>query len=86
MANIIPSGNGAAQSGDIVIAATPATIHGFAAAGVQWTAQIQIKDSAGGYTTVGAVTDLQPVQTIYGPGTYRVSRPAGGGVCGIDQD
>ena len=88
MANtvLIAAGAGAAVSADIPVAASPITIHGYAAAGVTWTAQIQIKNNDGTYTAIGGITSQSPVQTIYGPGTYRVSRPAGGGVCAIDQD
>lgn len=84
MANIIPSGAGAAQSADIVVAAgTPVTIHGYPASG-SWTAQIQIKNADGTYTTIRGITNDNPAEVIYGPGTYRVSRPAGGSAVAID--
>lgn len=85
MANIIPTGNGAAVSADIVVT-DPTTIHGWGVG--SWTAQIQIKGTNGSYTGLGGITSGQPAMTIYGPGTYRVSRPATGAeiTCGVDQD
>lgn len=83
--NLIPSGNTAVNSADIVIAG-PSTIHGKGVGA--WTAQIQIKNTDGTYTTLGGVTANVPAMGIYSPGTYRVSRPLTDAAitCLVDQD
>lgn len=85
--NLITSGNTAAVSADVVVTdAAAATIHGKGVG--SWTAQIQIKNSDATYTNVGGITSSTPAQTIYGPGTYRVSRPltVAGITCLVDQN
>lgn len=87
MANLIPSGNTLVNSADIVVTdVAAATVHGWGVG--NWTAQIQIKNTDGSWSTLGGITSLQVAMTIYGPGTYRVQRPATGAdiTCGVDSN
>lgn len=81
--NILASGSTEASSSDITVTTTAKTVHGFG--GGQWRLNLQIKNSAGGYTNVATLTDSDPSRTLYGPGVYRVNRSAGQ-TAGADQD
>lgn len=86
--NILASGSGALASATVtVVSGTAQAVHGFGAAAGQWTAQVQIQDSAAGWNNVGNITDGAPYMLLPGPGTFRVLRPAGNAVAmGVDKD
>lgn len=48
------------------------------------SATIEVKSAAGVYYPIGALSVSTPLQVLSGPGTYRVSRPAGPD-CGVDR-
>lgn len=77
---ILALGTSAASSEEFTVTAdVPVTVFGVAGVDVPWTGQLQIKSSAGDWVRFDAITNFIPVRTIYGPGTYRIGRPAGGG-------
>ncbi len=82
---LIASGSTAANSADIVVAGGEAVtvflkdMDGFS------VANIQIKDSDGGYNNIGALGPSDPAKMIAAPGTYRISRPVNSD-CGVDRD
>lgn len=43
---------------------------------------VELKDDAGAYNVVSEITSHDPKTLIVGPGTYRVTRVAGG-TCGV---
>lgn len=90
MANIIPSGTTAANSGDLVVAAgAPITVFLNDADGrtlaEDANALVQIKAASGQYMTVGMLSRSQPALIIDGPGTYRVSKRASAVAVAVDQ-
>lgn len=50
------------------------------------TLDIEVKDSASVYTVIGTLTPAVPIQVLSGPGTYRVTRKAGGPSIGCDRN
>lgn len=84
---ILAVGTTAVDSADVVVAAgTPLTVGLKDAAGpdISDTAivYISLKDDAGQYFRVDALTPAKPALIIYGAGTYRFSRLAGV-ACGV---
>lgn len=74
---LIATGTTAATSSDIVVTAgAPVTV---GLKGVEATSAIaiQLKDDAGAYQNVGALTPYKPALAITAPGTYRLSRALG---------
>lgn len=78
-ANLIAVGSDAASSADQTIADTPLTValKGDADSAIPNDAvvEIQAKDDASLYWTVGKLTAATPSAVISGPGTYRLHRP-----------
>jgi hypothetical protein len=85
MANIIPSGTTDTTSAEFTLASgesttlfvtTPAGDEAVPGVAVK----VQIKSAGGGWTTVGTLEAGRLAQVLTGAGTYRVWRPAGGGM------
>lgn len=90
MAELIATGTSATSSSDITVAAgSTATIFLKDADGgaIQNGARvlIEIKDTAGNYTTIGELNYQVPCLVIAGAGTYRVRRLATGISVGVGQ-
>lgn len=80
--NILATGNTAADSADVVVAAgTPLTVV-LKGADKLADVRIKLKDDAGTYTQVGTLSKASPALLINAPGTYRFTRIAGGS-CGV---
>lgn len=80
---ILATGNTAADSADLVVAAgTPVTVGLKGADKYLAEVLIKLKDDAGNYTIVGSLSPMAPAQCITAPGTYRFSRTAGT-TCGV---
>lgn len=82
-AEILAVGSGAANSTDQVVAA--GTTIGYVLKGYGQDAAVMVfaKDEAGGYTALGPMDAGQPSRQISVPGTYRFSRLARSGACGV---
>ncbi|MGW9230572.1 hypothetical protein ACWGPT_06810 [Pseudorhizobium sp. NPDC055634] len=85
--NILSIGTTAANSADVVVdAAAPLTVALKTAAGPEMATSAQvdilIKDDAGQYFRVDALTGSKRAVVIAGSGTYRFSRKAGE-ACGV---
>lgn len=81
-ANILTTGTGAADSGDVVVAAgTPLTV---SLKGVSGNAKVRVmlKDDAAAYHEVYRLTYVKPAAVITAPGTYLFRRVTGG-TCGV---
>lgn len=87
---LLATGNTAANSSDITVAdGGSATIFLKAGSGANIPAgvrvNIQIKDSANAYNTIGYLDALNPSTVIAAKGVYRVSRVAGAYSVGVGQ-
>ena len=87
---LIATGTGSATSADITVAdGSSATVFLKDAngGGIGYCAivYIEIKDSAGNYTTIGQLTNDDPGTVIAAPGTYRLRRKANGVSVGAEQ-
>ena len=81
--NILTTGNTAADSADVVVAAgTPLTVVLKGADKYKAQVLIKLKDDVGTYTQVGSLSGADPAKCIVAPGTYRFSRVAGAS-CGV---
>lgn len=81
--NILATGNTAADSADVVVAAgTPLTVVLKGADKYKAQVFIKLKDDVGAYTQVGSLSGMDPAKCIVAPGTYRFSRVAGAN-CGV---
>ena len=80
--NILATGNTAADSADVVVAAgAPLTVC-LKSPDKLADVRIKLKDDAGAYTQVGTLSKAAAALLISAPGTYRFSRVAGGS-CGV---
>lgn len=77
---ILAAGTTAATSTDIVVAAgDTATVGIFAASSERLPSDVRFSimlDTPSTDIQVAALSDVEPVQVISGPGTFRVTRPA----------
>lgn len=82
-AQLIATGNTAADSADLVVAAgAPVTVCLKGLTPDMAEVAIKLKDDAGDYTKVGTLTSYDLAVCITAPGTYRFSRIAGA-ACGV---
>lgn len=80
-ANLIADGTGLANSVDVVVASTLAvSLKDYASDAIVY---VFLKDDAGSYQQIGALTSSRPSTSITAPGTYRLTRPASSGSCGV---
>lgn len=91
MAALIARKTAYEASADIAITDTPATISfSYDPAVEMYPSRLQAlidrKDSSGSYKLERVLTGEEGSVTIYGPGTYRVRKPATLNAIGIDQD
>ena len=86
MAEILTIGTSAATSADFTLTGQVSSIQLTGTSGVlpSSVVDIQVKSTGGQYTLIGQCTTREPLQVLIAPGTFRVSRPAGGPACGID--
>lgn len=86
MAALLAVGAGAANSADFTLAGESSTLFLTAATGLlpESLVVIEIKSASGGYTAIGVLHVTVPAKVLTGPGTYRVTRPAGPAV-GVDR-
>lgn len=78
---ILATGSTAASSSDVVVTSTLAvSLKGVV--GGQAVVTIALKDDAGAYQEIGALTASSPATVISAPGTYRFTRRAGE-TCGV---
>lgn len=85
-AELLAVGTSALSSADLVVAAgTPVTVGLKLGASDANPAliRITIKDDTGAYLPIGVLDQNNPVLVIAGPGTYKFTRPAGVGSCGV---
>lgn len=84
LSELLASGTTAANSADVTLvdgAATTVIQRGRGAA------LIQVKDTAGGYVTVGQIDDQTPARIVNGPCVFRVRREGTAGTAlAVDRD
>jgi hypothetical protein len=86
MAALLATGVTATSSADFTISGESTTLFLVSTAGLPSgaLAQIEVKGANGVYYPFGHLDPSIPIQVLSGPGTYRVSRPAGAD-CGVDR-
>ncbi len=86
MASLLAVGTSAASSADFTLTGESSSLFLVSPGGLPSLAcaEIEIKSAAGDYYPVGALSVGSPMGVLSGPGTYRVSRPAGPS-CGVDR-
>lgn len=86
MAALLATGTGAASSADFTLTGETSTLFLVSTAQVLQNSKvvIEIKGANGLYYPFGNLDQSAPVVVLSGPGTYRVTRPAGVGV-GVDR-
>lgn len=78
---VLATGTGAADSADITLASGETSTLVIRDAAGRVALPVYQKDENNAYTQIGELNERSYVLT--GPGTFRVSRPAGGKSCGV---
>ncbi len=86
MAELIAVGTTAVSSADFTLTGESTSLFLTGTAGLEsgCSATVEVKSASGVYYPIGALSAATPIKVLSGPGTYRVSRPAGAS-CGVDR-